>query len=1044
MVSSRSCLLPLLLLTASLIGGGPALASPQAEPDAQRSGEPDRRLRILGVQPDTVQAGGTLTLLLQTGDSPYSSWQPDTSLLRQAYVTVGGRSAWVLDVDQAPQARPWRGQLEVRVPVPDSFYTWARVGLTYGADSVWARGPYVQPPRLRAPHSAWITRGAPTVLAFDGSFERLADQLLPSDLAVYFDGEEVPVLSVTPAGLEVAVPASLALFAQPEVRVAWRTGYGYQPTPALTGWRVRPPVGVMAGGLFVLLLALGLGGAVMRARRRERDEPDEDTAPALPGPREGGTAPFWPVPAVPDALLDAVQEQACVLYAGAGLSARSGYPVWPRFVDRLLAWTLEQEIVEAEFGASLQASLEAGESDRVVDALVSAVEAYRGSTPKGHPSAQDALQAFLRYQFLAEDRFPSPTHLTLSRLPLAAALTTNLDPLIEEMYVRAEGTPPPVFTARDASGLKQALQERDRFILKLYGDLNVPDSVLLAPAQYLEAMQANEGFAEFMNTLFVSRTLFFVGASLDGILTYLDEIKLRSSTRRHYALVAVQGTAWRVKAEQLGRRYGIEVLPYTETEPDHPQVDAFLDALTAAVEARPTRAPAGAPAHAQTRAMTRLQRLTLEHIGPFESLELELDLHWNILLGNNGVGKSTILKAIALGLSDAKAHPYAERLLQQGQDRGVITLTTTSGTAYVTELVRGAESVAVRSSSGHVLLAEGWLALGFPPARTVGWRPVDGPQVSRERIRSRPDDLTPLLDGEPDPRLDKLKQWLVNLDYRITRQGPEAPEIQLREDFFQTVLHQLTGGLEMAFNRVDTVTGRVMIQTADGELPMEAVSQGTASLLGWVGVLIRRLYEFYEGRPTPRHEYALVLVDELDAHMHPAWQQALIQRLADLFPEVQFLVTTHSPLIVAGRPAEQIYRFARTDEGAVDLLPRSDDMTMGRADQILTSRLFGLDSTLDGETEALIEQYRALEAKPESACTEEDRMRLRDLRQALDFRIPPPSETPTVRHAQQIIDLMLKQQMHQAFGADTPELANQLRDSAHKLLEDIDIKRSVR
>jgi predicted ATP-dependent endonuclease of OLD family len=74
-------------------------------------------------------------------------------------------------------------------------------------------------------------------------------------------------------------------------------------------------------------------------------------------------------------------------------------------------------------------------------------------------------------------------------------------------------------------------------------------------------------------------------------------------------------------------------------------------------------------------------------------------------------------------------------------------------------------------------------------------------------------------------------------------------------------------------------------------------------LLGWVGYLCQRLKETAQDSnsdPLSTDGYALVLIDEVDAHMHPRWQQVLVRRLKQVFPNVQFIASTHSPLIVGG------------------------------------------------------------------------------------------------------------------------------------------------
>jgi len=123
------------------------------------------------------------------------------------------------------------------------------------------------------------------------------------------------------------------------------------------------------------------------------------------------------------------------------------------------------------------------------------------------------------------------------------------------------------------------------------------------------------------------------------------------------------------------------------------------------------------------------------------------------------------------------------------------------------------------------------------------------------------------------------------------------------------VIEGVTGDMTIRFKAVDVSRGRVLLETDDGEVPLEAVSQGTVSLLGWIGVLMQRLFEVHDQSAAPTREFALVLMDELDAHMHPEWQQQIVSLLRERFPNVQFLASTHAPLVVGGLDPEQIFRF---------------------------------------------------------------------------------------------------------------------------------------
>jgi len=707
----------------------------------------------------------------------------------------------------------------------------------------------------------------------------------------------------------------------------------------------------------------------------------------------------------PEALVQASVAGECVLYAGAGLSARAGFPTWKPFVQGLLDWAVKNEFIDWGFGDSLFKAIKGGEVDPVADSVAHALEGQ-----------EKLLQEYLRETFEEKPSLPRSHHV-LKEIGFSAVLTTNFDSLLEQTYA---DTQPRIHTPQDTEGLLEALSKREFFILKLYGTLERPETLLVAPAQYEDAIADNLPFSQFMETLYFSRTILFIGASLEGIEAYLEGIAFqRYMLRQHYALVAVTGSAWEAQADLLLRRYGIQVLPYASSI-DHPEVLEFLEKLAQKVRAKTVQreAPPQPP---------RLKRVRLENIGPFDNLELELDPHWNILLGDNGVGKSTIIKAIAVGICGKDAQPYADRLIKINRKSGKIILETTHRKEYMAELLQTGRGATVKSIPGRPLEAEGWLAMGFPPLRTVSWERPGGPRLDEGKPRPTSDDLLPLVKGDPDPRLDKLKQWIVNLDYRGDRD--DRYEKLLRE-FFQ-IMDRLTEGMTVQFKEVNRQTYQVTVVTDDGEVPIEAVSQGTASLIGWTGTLLQRLYEIYGDEEQPRERYALVLIDEIDAHMHPEWQQSLVHDLTELFPNVQFVATTHSPLIVGGMPTEQVFRFARDDDGHVVQVEIEPDMTMGRTDQVLTGSLFGLETTLDKSTQNEIEEYQKLLGK--RSRTKEEEKEFQRLQHVLEFRIPVPQETPTERRAQELLQALLLEQV----GDKYPEVQQQVLKKAEQLFAEL-------
>src|SRR5262249_33178370 len=157
--------------------------------------------------------------------------------------------------------------------------------------------------------------------------------------------------------------------------------------------------------------------------------------------------------------------------------------------------------------------------------------------------------------------------------------------------------------------------------------------------------------------------------------------------------------------------------------------------------------------------------LTLINIGPFEEIHLDLKPSWNLLLGDNGVGKTVVLRAIAAALCGDKAAPaIVSRLLRSGSSAGSIVLRVESQ-EYTVKLERDTDGdVRIVSTSLSPITYDKWLVLGFPALRSVPWERPKGPStLKQEKPAVR--DLLPILKGDPDTRVADIKQWLINLDY---------------------------------------------------------------------------------------------------------------------------------------------------------------------------------------------------------------------------------------------------------------------------------------
>jgi hypothetical protein len=422
-------------------------------------------------------------------------------------------------------------------------------------------------------------------------------------------------------------------------------------------------------------------------------------------------------------------------------------------------------------------------------------------------------------------------------------------------------------------------------------------------------------------------------------------------------------------------RYGIQLLSYGASA-GHPELISFLGDLNSQVSAMAR----GGSAPALKRA--EITDVKLDNIGPFEHLELDLKRGWTVLLGNNGSGKSTLLRAVALGIcgDDGRAMEAGSQLLRDGSRRGAIELRI-GGDTYRTELIRDQNRVVVRCQQVTPLLAGIWLVLGFPPLRGVS---SSRPKGYSDGGFSSPivDDLLPILVSPVDYRLGNIKQWLINQELDRAR-GVQGQE--LRKAFFR-LINKLTPGVQMEYAGLSE-NYDVLVRTDDGVVPIELVSQGTNSILNWCGTLLQRMYEVYPDSKSPEREPAVVLIDEVDAHMHPEWQRQFVSYMQDIFPNVQVIATTHSPLVVGNLRVGHVVAMRRRPGGVVtDVIPV--EMRGWDTDDILTGPGFDMNTSREPETERLQDEYSKLFANAQRTSRED--ARLRELSEQLTPRLLQP------------------------------------------------------
>lgn len=354
---------------------------------------------------------------------------------------------------------------------------------------------------------------------------------------------------------------------------------------------------------------------------------------------------------------------------------------------------------------------------------------------------------------------------------------------------------------------------------------------------------------------------------------------------------------------------------------------------------------------------------------------------WTLLLGDNGTGKTSILRCIAISLCDEIAAPallaeLSGSMIRTGQNRAEIKLELASTLKNLTDITiqttiqkknSSGETIKLAVTPSHVDIRNTLFACGYG--------------CSYGTIGNESYHIYQLMDAV---------YTLFNYDTRL--QNPELSLFRICEQMrrqFSQQYETLRGSL---FNQIEAVLmlnpGSLKLDEKGlrvsgfwGEsVPVRAIGDGYAATLTWVCDMLSWALLAQQQNDSFQPS-GIVLLDEIEKHLHPAWQREIIDLLSQSFPKVQFIATTHAPLISTGAAALpegccRLVRLVKSDRGVQvnsELKPPSGL----RADQVLTSELFGLLSTTSSDTVWKIERYAALSAKPE--LTEFERQEVDDL-----------------------------------------------------------------
>lgn len=335
--------------------------------------------------------------------------------------------------------------------------------------------------------------------------------------------------------------------------------------------------------------------------------------------------------------------------------------------------------------------------------------------------------------------------------------------------------------------------------------------------------------------------------------------------------------------------------------------------------------------------------------GPEQTLNLAHDdrpAKWTVILGENGVGKTTILQCLwAMAPRVAAPLPGA---IPGSIPRGF--------PAHDRELVLRRSPTSKAAVLAHVLLdelltstrvgspASSGIRLSSPASETrtpyPGWANAvccgygalrrSNEAAAIEAGGSSHSAATLFSDHA---ELRSGSEWFLRADYAASALQDRRAAVQ--RDKIQAALIDLlpdVSDIRRAGIDEQPPQPRVEVQTHYGWVPMRALSLGYRSMIAWVVDLASRMFEAYPDSVDPLSKPAIALVDEIDLHLHPRWQREITAHLDHLFPNVQFIVTAHSPLAVQAPGVTNVAVLRRVDDH-VEIVNDPEEVRGWRVDQ---------------------------------------------------------------------------------------------------------------
>lgn len=347
----------------------------------------------------------------------------------------------------------------------------------------------------------------------------------------------------------------------------------------------------------------------------------------------------------------------------------------------------------------------------------------------------------------------------------------------------------------------------------------------------------------------------------------------------------------------------------------------------------------------------KINTLEIESIGGIKSLVLKFNSHMNIICGPNGIGKSTVLDSIASLFAHGAGNSLTKHVSSESGQL-LSTLTHEGVEIYKNTKITRYNPLSQIQFFWESLDTHTKFMIYSKTNRIFDYQPLNS--ISRDKNKSPQDVWASSKDGVST---DDIKNWFVfrflYSKHEDTLTDTQISNFELAKNCFSAL------NKDFFFSRVDGSSNDILVNTPNGEIHYEYLSSGFKSCISILFGIIKEIeYRFTSPNISAADYEGIILIDELELHLHPEWQSDIANTLTSIFPHAQFIVTTHSPHIIQSAESDQIIALENINGITHQrTLPSSDIGYKGwTLDEVLTD-LMGMQDTRSKYFTELIELF---------------------------------------------------------------------------------------